>query len=1011
MVKTNVSAVRGGQKIDFTQAQGEAIVSRGADLLVSASAGSGKTTVMVERIASMIAGGECTFKDLLVLTFTNASAVDMRAKLRRRLENMKINTENLNEATIGTFHKFCGEVIRTYFNIVGVSPDFSVMDEIAAMSLKTEVLADVITRMYEKCTQAIETFCVNRKTEMFQKMLIRIYEFLASRGDANAWLDSTAMAAYETDIAMRAILDYYAQAGRYYLGKFSQFEPTRFCDECRVQAQQLAEIKNYNDLRSLALTWNFTRLSKCDDGDFKRMRERFKELLKKLEPYRMPEEDMLANGKRDCEIIKQVIQISREFDMAYSAAKSVVNKMDFNDLEKYMCIILENAEIAAALRNRYKYIFIDEYQDTNPMQERILASVAGENNKIFMVGDVKQSIYGFRGCEATIFAGKMTDFEKTLSGKVVCLNENFRSRENILCFANLVFGKVMKQATADIDYNTTSRLVGSRSDGAVDVTLINTSSGTAAELQAAVVAQKIAELQAQDISLGDIAILSRSRTHFTVLAETLERAGIAVNVAAEQNACELFEVATLNNMLFAVSNFYNDVPLVLTMQSFVFGFIPDELAELKLAGGEDIFFKNLLKSKAPKVQSFVKFLEKYRELAKTNSVVDVLTVFLTEYKITERLSLLPQGMRMVGNIHAYLNKLRNAPYAVSAAEFLYLLESELIEIKISPPATNGEAVQIITMHSSKGLEFPNVIIFDVGAAFNLNDTRQLMVIDKNCGLCVYTLDADEFTKTMSIARLGAAISARRVMVAEEMRLLYVALTRARERLIIVGGGNLDKIGSGSEDYDIVSAKNFLHFLGPTLFDPVRDPCFDLTVVECDDVQIAKKDLGVRVLSGQYDKKLAEELRALYAKPYPYKQARLKNSVSSLTFIEEEVRVKGHGEAGTQYGTQFHKEMQHLELDELEKLIPEIKGYDIHREIVFLQSVGDIIVQGVIDLLAIKDGHAIIVDYKTTRAVPEKLIELYKPQLEMYAGAVRQAFDSKQICIYIYSTFNKKLVKI
>ena len=984
-------------KIDFTKDQGMAIRTRGSDLLVSASAGSGKTTVMVERIASMIANGECEFADLLVLTFTNASAADMRIKLRRRLEVLGVKTENLTEATIGTFHKFCSEVVRTYFNIAEVSPDFSVMDEVSATSLKQEVLGEVITSNYEKCNEAIETFCVNRKTEMFRDTLIEVSGFLASRGDAEAWLGGTAVAAYETDIALKFILDYYKRAGEYYLPKFDD-------EECKEIAKKLASVRSYEDLHSIALTAEFVRLRKGADEEYKELRNKFKDVIKKVkDQYSLPWKAMEANGRRDREIIRQVIHLVREFEIAYSNAKLTANKLDFNDLEKYMCVVLQDAQIAGALRAKYKYIFIDEYQDTNPMQEKILAAVAGKQN-IFMVGDVKQSIYGFRGCEATIFAGKMTDFEKNLSGKVVLLNENFRSKANILKFANSVFGNVMRQETSQIDYDATSRFAVVGTGGVVDVTLVNTSKGTVSDLQAVVVAKKVADLIAQGVAPKDIAILSRQRTHFGMLADTLERVGIPVNVAAEQNAGELFEIAILNNMLFAVSNFYNDVPLVLLMQSFVFGFTPNDMAKIKLEGGEDVFYKNLVKTKSP----FLDFLDKYHKLSKTHNVVDVLTIFLTEYKIIERLLLLPQGKRMVGNIHAYLNKLRGASYSATVSEFLYLLENELVEIKITLPTTS-DAVQITTMHSSKGLEFPNVIIFDAGAQFNTSDDKRLMVVDKVCGLCVYTLDSDEFTKTMSIARLGATISARRVMIAEEMRLLYVAMTRAKERLFIIGGANVDRIATGHEDYDILCAKSNLNFLAPTLWGGSRD-CFDLTVVDAKDVTVEEKKVGTRVLVGVKGK-LSKDLRQMYAKPYPHKQAKLKNSVSSLTQIEEEDRVKGRGDAGTQFGTQFHKQMQHIDVGELEKLIPEIKGYKVYRELVFLQSVGDIIVQGVIDLLAVKDGHAVIVDYKTTRASAEKLVELYKPQLDMYADAVRQALVPKTISIYIYSTFNKKLVKV
>jgi ATP-dependent helicase/nuclease subunit A len=1000
------------KKIDFTPDQQDAIVARGADLLVSASAGSGKTTVMVMRIASMIANKECEFKDLLVLTFTNASAADMRTKLRKRLASLGVATDELSDATIGTFHQFCSSVIRTYFNVAGVSPDFAIIDEVGATFLKAQVLDEVITRNYEKCAEAVETFCVNRKTDSFQKMLMSISGFLASRDNADEWLSRTAVASYTTDVAMQCILDYYKKAGEYYLAKFNRAEISKHSDECKAVALQMASVGSYNDLHVLVTgLQKFSTLRNCEDEEFKEAREQFKDLLKKMEHFKYPHEFMVGNGIKDHEIIKQVIHIVREFEEAYARIKLSANRLDFNDLEKYTCVVLQDASVAATLRARYKYVFIDEYQDTNPMQERILSAVSGERN-IFMVGDVKQSIYGFRGCEATIIANKMTDFDTSLSGKVVCLNENFRSGKNILHFANLGFGKVMRDSTCDIDYNATSKLAGGKELGVVDVTLVNTTKGTAAESQAAIITQKIAQLVADGVLLGDIAILSRSRTHFAMLADTIERAGFSVNVAAEQNACEQFEIALLNNMLFAVSNFYNNVPLVLLLQSFVFNFSPQELAEIKIEGGDEVFYKNLQKCETQKkVASVLQFLDKYRAFAKTHSVVDVLVTFITEFKIIERLLLLQKGKRMVANINAYLNKLRGASYATNVAEFLYLLENELVEIKITPATTNKDAVQIITMHASKGLEFPVVFIFDVGKAFNLNDTKQLMVIDKKCGLCVHTHDAEEFTKTMSIARLGAGFSVRRVLIAEEMRLLYVAVTRAKQQLFIVGGGNIGKMGHGCEDFDILCAKSHLHFLAPVLFDPIRDPSFGFTVVEKEDIEITEKKTGVRVLAGKADEKVVRSLRALFAKPYPFKQERLKNSVSSLLEFKADGQVIGRGEKGAEFGTQYHKQMQHADISQIEDLIPEIKGYKVFREIPFLQTVGDTIVQGVIDLLGVGDRDAIIIDYKTTRASAAKLLEIYKPQMALYKAAVEQALEGKNVRVYIYSMFNRALVRV
>ena len=994
------------KKINWTNSQRDAIKERDTDLLVSASAGAGKTTVMIERIASMIENKEADISDILVLTFTNASAADMKLKLQKRLGVF------LDTASIGTFHKFCGELVRTYFNVVGLSPDFEILGDVDAGIIKAEILNAVITINYDKHKNVIDTFCVNR-TDMFNKLLVSIHDFLATRENADEWLESTALASYTTDIAMQNILDYYNRAGEYYLTKFRSFEPDLFVDECITLSTQIMNVKNYDDLHRIALTANFSRLKPKADEDFKNIRDKFKEVVKKItNHYSITYAEIQKNQQQDKELVTGIIQLAKEFDTRYSSAKASQNKLDFNDLEKYACLVLADSEVVITVRQKYKYIFIDEYQDTNPMQERILATVGAKQN-IFMVGDVKQSIYGFRGCEATIFAGKMTDFEKNLQGKVVKLNENFRSESNILKFVNSVFGKIMKDNVADIDYNKTSKFsVDNKTSGSVEVSLINTKGGTAVELQSAIIADRIASLVKEGANPKDIAILSRSRTHFDELLTVLRNAGIPACVNSEMVACELFEIALLSNMLYAVSNHYNDVPLVLLMSSFIFGFTPDELAEIKLSGTEDCFYKLLKNVESEKVKSFLRFLDKYRILAKTHNVADVITVFLTEYQITDKLLILPHGRTMVQNIHSYLDIIRGAYYATTVSGFLYLMENQMLDIKIKPPVDMGDCVQIMTMHASKGLEFPTVFIYDAGAAFNVSDTKQLMVIDKKCGLCIYSLDVDEFVKTHSIARLGAIQAVQRVMIAEEMRLLYVALTRAKNNLIIVGGCNLDKMTSDCDDYDILCSKSYLHFLAPTIFASVRDNCFSIETKNAEEIEIIDKEMKGRVLTGKYDKEVVDSLKKTYIKPYPHRTDVLtKNSVTSLVHTDQKYQPTSY--VGAEYGTAVHREMQKLDIVELENIIPVIKGAKVYRELMFLQGLDDgMLVQGVIDLLAINGDGAILIDYKTTSTTEHTLVQLYKPQLDMYKAAVSKALPNiRNLDSYIYSTALKKLIKV
>jgi ATP-dependent exoDNAse (exonuclease V) beta subunit len=402
------------------------------------------------------------------------------------------------------------------------------------------------------------------------------------------------------------------------------------------------------------------------------------------------------------------------------------------------------------------------------------------------------------------------------------------------------------------------------------------------------------------------------------------------------------------------------------------------------------------------------------------------TVFLTEFHVFDRLMLLPEGQETIGNIHNFVGKLRGASYAVTVAGYLYLLESGLVELTVSSCSSAGERVKIMTMHASKGLEYPVVIIFDVGAKFNKSDARSMMVVDKTCGLCVYSTDTVGYVRTDSIARIGAGIKRGRVMIAEEMRLLYVALTRAKQHLLIMGAVDVSALSVSHADFDILSSGSYADFLAPTVKRNVQECNFLFETETLSDIKIIKHESHGRVLAGSANEELVQELRDIYNTPYAHDEATtviLKNSVTSLTRNEEAAvdftpHVTSRKDRGTEYGTQFHKKMQCADFTksnpdpEVQKCIdalrPFLSGMQVYKELVFLStevlSNETVLVQGVIDLLLVSTEKAILVDYKTTNASRDKLVELYCAQLGKYADAVRGSL-SVPLEKYIYSIFH------
>jgi len=974
--------------VNWTASQQSAINEKGVDLLVSASAGSGKTTVMIERIASMLRAGEVAVDELLVLTFTKASAADMRAKLRKKLGE----EFDLSIAQIGTFHQFCANLIRTYFNLVDLDPGFDILDDVDARAVQGEILDELIARNLNNCQEAIFTFCVNRKTNALKDLIVSISNFLATRENPQDWMDTVALSSYAGTPAI--IQDYIKEVSDYYIEKFSSFNVTEKMRPCIDFVLGVARNLTMNtggvEFPRIKIDKEFSEYE-----EYKVARNNFKEEVIRLAGHLG--QSSAEQQEQDKRVVEQVILLVREFIAKYADEKRRMAKLDFADLEQFALAVLKNPIAVEAVREKYKFIFVDEYQDTSPVQEQIL-SLVGRPNGIFLVGDVKQSIYGFRGCEVSIFANRLTDFENNLGGRAVMLNENFRSNPQILGFVNGVFAKIMPDYSRTGKFSLPEKF---QNTNCVEVILLEGKSEEESAIlkQCAFVARKINELMRENKNLrySDFAILSRSATHHIKLARILKTAGIPSMQVAKHKASDLPEIVLLHDFLFATANHTNELPKAKVMMSSVID--------------EDIDW-----------DEFYKF-------AKTHNVSQILDKFLAKFMVMEKLLQRPEGRQMVARINAYLNKLRGLRVANNLTRFLYQIEHGILDVELDEGASVQDAVQIMTIHKSKGLEFPVVILFDVGARFSDIEKKKYMAIDKECGLCVHSTDLDEWTKSASPARLGALISGQRAQVAEEMRLLYVALTRAKSNLVIIGAACLEKIKMPKTQFEINRSKNYLQFLAHALDDVVQ-------VFDINDIHIEAREIeGGRVLPDIIDENLVANFKEIFTKeqqPIIGADVVFKNSVTSLTRNEEQfsdhkpVPVFKDKDRGIEYGTRFHAEMQKVDfvnpqsedvnVIKAASVVGEfIANLRVLREVPFLQRMQregtEILVQGIIDLLAIGKGRAILIDYKTTKASEARLRELYAAQLGIYADAARMATGIESIETYIYSANLGKLILV
>jgi ATP-dependent exoDNAse (exonuclease V) beta subunit len=396
---------------------------------------------------------------------------------------------------------------------------------------------------------------------------------------------------------------------------------------------------------------------------------------------------------------------------------------------------------------------------------------------------------------------------------------------------------------------------------------------------------------------------------------------------------------------------------------------------------------------------------------------EVVTAFISEFQIVEKLLVTPNGESRVRNIYAFLNTLRGAGFADTVSQYVYLVENELLDVEIESNDAGANAVKVLTIHAAKGLEFPTVFLFDAGAKFSSEDRRKSLIVDKVCGLCVYSTDENELTKHQTIARLGSAARISRDQIAEEMRLLYVTLTRAKDNLFVVGSGEAYDGARELDDFEILSAKSYFDFIRPA------------ETISAEEIPVAKIKKEQQVLGAKPNKKLVDEFTARFNRPYPFPAApemSQKSSVTSLTKSEEEYfnplprKSVFEKDRGTEYGTRFHRAMERnapfdAASEKCAATITELtSGMAVFRELVLLETIlqnGEkLLVQGVTDLLAVSPDRAIMVDYKTTHATPDRLVALYKPQLDMYSAAVERAIG-KRPTAYIYSTVHGKLIEV
>lgn len=938
--------------MNWTDAQQEAISANNRELLVSAAAGAGKTAVLVERVIKRISDPDhpLDLDRLLVVTFTEAAAASMRQRLGQALtealearpHDIRLSRQLalLEKASISTIHSFCLQLMRRYFYLLDLDPAFRVADEAEAELLRWETLEQVMEEEYGRhLGELAQRYGGSRGDENLERLILRLYSYSASHPDPEAWLARQKQAYDIADGASveelpwfpefwKAVADELGRAvlrlkqalslSRHPAGP-AAYEPVLEQEVAGLEA--LAEAMDWNGFYQQLAHWSWERLPRVqvEEGQGRQLkdlaqnlRNQAKDIINRLQAWAARPGEQLVEEIREVKPWAQALtDVVSCFAQAYARAKRERNLVDFNDLEHFCLRLLSMEAVTQELREQYQEVLVDEYQDINPVQNQILGLVCGGN--LFMVGDVKQSIYRFRLAEPRLFMEKYRTYagEREAPRRRIDLTANFRSSKPVIEAVNFIFRRLMTESVAEIDYDAKAELVYGR-EGLGEASgptgpgktwraeiqgveahfierVISTEGGRerpgggggakedagepaaskpgseesgseepeleeleALEMEARVVAQRILELKAENPELGyaDIAVLLRStRDRANQFMEVFHQMGIPAHAELGTGYFDAIEVQTFLSLLRLIDNPRQDIPLAAVLRSPLVGLRAKELAEIRLACPEGDYYDAVAASAqgesrlAKTLQQFLERLDEWRTAARRQPLPDVIASIYRQTGYYDYVGGLPGGPQRQANLRALYYRARQFESFARRGLFRFLRFIERLretDTDLGPAKVLGEnedAVRVMSIHKSKGLEFPVVFVADLGKQFNWEDIRGDLLAHRDLGLGPMLVDLDLRIKYPTLAYRAIRHRLKREQVAEEMRILYVALTRARERLILVGSRRdllkaweqwqyLGKSAEGNgrtklPTEALLGAQGYLDWVGPALASEVE----------------------------------------------------------------------------------------------------------------------------------------------------------------------------------------------
>ncbi len=1116
---------------NWTSEQLLAIQSEG-NLIVSAAAGAGKTAVLTERIVSRIRAGS-PVESLLVLTFTRAAAAEMKGRISARLSQLADEAEtaeamrflrrqarNVDGAYISTIHAFCARVLRRHYHAVDLPARAKTADEMESAALIEHVRDELLSLLAaENDADYTALLAAFGSEQAAWDAILSAYRFTRAQPRPEAWLMAAA-ARYEDEAALQRILDdavsfckdELAMALETIVRERDLLSPDcanaiSVLDDELSRYRAMLLCRTYSSYRDALLAMEYGRLvfprsvAEEDRAGAKDARDMGKDLIKEQRKRLLRAEAEERAALRQCgAVVRALCVLTLRFEAAFSEAKREKNLVDYDDLEHFALAALSRPEIAREYRESFRWIAVDEYQDSNRVQEAILSCISrGEN--LFFVGDVKQSIYRFRQAEPGLFLEKLALFSGD-DGARIDLASNFRSSEAVLSAVNAVFEAVMQTRSGDIDYDARARLVCGRSqpEGGAELHLVRKERAQSEdeedaledaadlEVEARLIARRIHAIMESErytdagtgetrrYRYGDFAVLLRAGTEAQMLSQTLASSGVPAYAQSSGGYFDAVEVQVFRNLLSIIDNRRQDVPLLSVLLSSIGGFTHEELANIRAAHPEGAFYEAFFDCATTgtvlgnRAKAFLEKLDAYRAESRLVTVEELIGILLDETGFYEEMGAGVSGAQRQANLNALLEKAHAFESAGARGVWNFLRHLALAQDNASVGAAQtvtADVVRILTIHKSKGLEFPVVFVAGMGKKFNQMDVSNSLQLHANFGVALRYIDREgmQRVKRDTLARVILSQRVKREQLAEEMRVLYVAMTRARRKLILTACLNKpeEKLARATH---VPTAWQAIRVSSPVqwlLMGTNRH--LPAMIHERKDFLGGLAQPGVRELP-PFEPDVLAALEAKLDWTYAHAEAaqiRAKASVSRVVKGEDSLPMfaspafLGAEKSAVFVGTATHAAMQFLplerELDEAEatdylaalckqgQLSPEQaeaadaqavawftkdplfarmrQARRLERELPFsypmdaqmlygIDAEETVLLQGVLDACFLEDDAWVIVDYKTDRVrgneTAEQAAGRHTQQLRLYALALESLTGQrvKELCVVLLS---------